>query len=96
MTSRAFGIKAEPFKFGGDIGFKYGFDDRARLSGSNRIRRGFRAGDQAERIDDDGLAGAGFARQQIEGIFKVDFQVIDESEVSDSKKAQHTSPVIRH
>src|SRR4030095_13779668 len=93
---RAFGIKASPLKFGGDIGFKYGFDDRSSLSRTNRIRRGFRAGDQAQRVDDDGFAGAGFSRQQIKGILKVDFQLIDESKVSNSKKAQHTSPVIRH
>ena len=46
---------------------------------------------QAERIDQDGLPCTGFTGKQIEGIFKVYFQLINEREISYSEKAQHTS-----
>jgi hypothetical protein len=83
-------IEAEPVQFGLHIGLEDRFDNGAAFAAANEAGRSLRAGKQAESIDDDGFTGAGFTGKKIEAFFKVQFEQIDESEITNAQKPQHT------
>jgi len=85
-----FGIETQSVEFGAEIDFKDGFNDRAAFPGANHFRRGFRAGEESESIDDYRFSGAGFPGQKIETVFKMDFELIDKCKISNAKEPQHT------
>jgi len=86
----AFGIESEAIEAGIDVCFKNGLDDGACLTGPDHFGRGFRAGQQSQGVDDNGLSGSGFAGKQVETGIEVKFELVDEGKISDAKKPQHT------
>src|SRR3954468_14783380 len=91
-----FAIQSEIFQRVTNVGFKYSFDNGARLSGAHHFRRGFGTGQQTESINDNRLSRTRFTGQEIESIAKVKFELVDKSEIPHPKKAQHTRRVISH
>src|SRR6476619_6273809 len=71
-----FRVKAKALEFNIEVGIEHSFNNRARFSGADGICRRLRAGNETQRIYNQGLSGSGFARQQIQSVVKVDFQVI--------------------
>ena len=90
MTSPPSESSPSRSRLGVDVCFEDGFDDGAGFAGPDHFGRGFRAGEQTQGVDDNGLSGAGFAGKQVETVFEVKFELIDESEISNAKKPQHT------
>src|SRR5262245_47441916 len=81
MVLHTLGVQAEPVEFDMQVRFEDGFDNRATLSGADHFRRRFRSCQECEGVNDDGFAGAGFARQEIKTFLEMKFEMIDEGEV---------------
>ena len=68
-----------------------GIEDRldagAVLTGTDEFGRGTPPDQQADRPDEDGLAGAGFARQHVEARFEIEFQAVDDGKVPDAQES---------
>lgn len=86
----AFRIKANALEAVCDVRLEDSFHDSARFSGSDSFRQRLRAGYQSESVDDNRLAGASLAGEQVKPVCEMDFEMIDQCEVADSKKTQHT------
>jgi len=84
------GIQTELFEFRAQIGLKNCFDNGSAFAGAHHLRRSFRAGKQAQSINDNGFSGSRFARKKIEAVLEMKFKVINESKISNAKKPQHT------
>ena len=56
---------------------------RLGLPGPDQLGRGARPRQQAHRVDDDGLARAGFAGDDVQAGPELDFQVLDDGDVAD-------------
>ena len=69
--------------------FEDRFDGGLRLAGANQI--GGRAGaeQQADRLDEDRLAGSGLAGQDVEAGLELDLDGLDHRKVADAEEAQH-------
>jgi hypothetical protein len=91
-----FGVKSEPLKFSAQIELEVRFNDRPAFAGADHFRRGLGSRKQAERVDDDGFSGSGLAGKEVKAFFEMKFQMIDESEISNANKSQHTRGVISH
>ena len=70
-------------------GFEDRFDRGEVFAGADQILSGASAEQQADGFDEDGLAGAGLARQDVERLFKVDGDRLDDREVADGQVADH-------
>ena len=70
-------------------GVEDGLDGRELLAGSHEIARRAGAEQQADRLDEDGLAGAGFTGQDGEPRLEVDLEPFDDGQVLNAQKAQH-------
>ncbi len=68
---------------GGDLG--------ALRAVAHHFRAGAAAGQQLQRIDQDGLAGAGFAGEHREPGTQLQLHVVDDGEVADLQMGQHRS-----
>ena len=53
------------------------------------VAAGAAAGDEQQRVDDDGFAGAGFAGQRGEAGFEFELGLIDEHEIAQLKVGEH-------
>ena len=71
------------------FGFEDRFDGGDVFAGANQILRGASAEQQADRLDEDGLAGAGLAGQDVERLFKIDGDRLDDRKVADGQVADH-------
>src|SRR6266568_5698503 len=85
----SFRVQSEAVEAGLDIGFENGFNHGARFTGADHFRRSLRSGQKSERVNDDGLSGACFAGEEIKTFFEVKLELIDQSKISNAKKAQH-------
>ncbi len=69
--------------------FEDRFDGRLRLAGADQIGRGAGAEQQADRLDEDRLARAGLAGQDVEAGLELDLDGLDDRKVADAEEAQH-------
>ena len=69
--------------------FEDRFDGGEVLAGAHQVGRRTAAQQEADGLDEDGLAGPGFARQDVERMFKLDRDRLDDRQVADGKVAQH-------
>jgi len=88
-TLQLIGIESEPLEFECQIRFEDGFDDCPAFTAANHFARGLGSGKQAQRVHNDGFAGTRFAGNEVETAFKMDLELIDESEIADAQKPQH-------
>ena len=65
------------------------FDGRGVLAGADEVARGAAAEQQADGLDEDRLAGAGFAGQDVQAGVELDLDRVDDREVLDAKEAEH-------
>ncbi len=65
------------------FGFEDRFDGREIFAGANEVLRRATAEQEPDGFDEDGFAGAGLARQDVERLFKVDGDRLDDREVAD-------------
>ena len=65
-------ISRRTISLGAVRGLEDGFDGGEVLAGSEQVLGGAAAEEQADGFDEDGLAGAGLAGQDVERWFKVD------------------------
>src|SRR5439155_1724433 len=65
------------------------FDDSLVGAGTNDVARGPLAEQQSERIDQHGLAGAGFTRQDVEAGGERERDVGDDGEIADAQLREH-------
>jgi len=70
-------------------GFEDGFDRRLSFAGSDEIQGCPRAQQQSDRLDEDGFARSGLARQNVEAGLELDVNGLDDSEVADTEETQH-------
>src|SRR5262249_40442035 len=64
--------------------------DRGPLrAGPDRLRPAAPAQDERQRVDQDRLAGAGLAREQVESWPQIEGQVADDGEIRDVQTAKH-------
>jgi hypothetical protein len=68
---------------------EHALDRRAVRTGTNEVRAGALTEQEAERADDDRLAGAGLARQHVEAARQRQRQRLDDGEVADAQLGQH-------
>ena len=73
--------------------FEDGFDGGQLLAGADQILRGAAAEEEPDGFDEDGFAGAGLARQDVERLFKVDGDRLDDRQVANGEIANHKSIV---
>ena len=64
-------------------------DRRDILAGTNEVARGPAAQQEADGLDENGLAGAGFSGQDVEAGLELDLRGVDDREAFDAEKAQH-------
>ncbi len=64
---------------------------RAGFPGTHHVCRGASTKEQAQRVDHDGFAAAGFASQQVESAVKMDSQALDHGIVFDNQLLQHAA-----
>ena len=69
--------------------FENRFDGGLRFAGSDEIGGGAGAEKQTDGFDEDGLAGAGLSRQDIEPGFELDLDGLDHRQVADAEETQH-------
>src|SRR5262249_3204075 len=85
-----FGIESESIQFLPQISFKNRFDHGSAFTRADHFGGRFRARKQTQCIDDNGFTSAGLAREEIEALFEVKFELIDEGKISNAKEPQHT------
>ena len=66
-----------------------GLDRRGVLAGADEVAGRAAAEQQADRLDEDRLAGAGFARQDVEAGLEFDLDGVDDRQVADAQEAKH-------
>ena len=66
-----------------------GFDGGRVLAGADEVARRAAAEEQADRLDEDRLARAGFAGQDVEARLELDLDGVDDREVRDAEEAEH-------
>ena len=73
-------------------------DGRLRLAGADQIGRRPGAEQQPDRLDEDRLARAGLARQDVEAGFELDVDGLDDRKVADAEEAQHVggTPIVSY
>ena len=59
------------------------------FAGANQVGRGAGAEQQPDGLDEDGLAGAGLAGQDVEAGLELDLDGLDHRKVADAEEAQH-------
>ena len=59
------------------------------LAGADEVARGAAAEQQADGLDEDRLAGAGLARQDVQAGVELDLDRVDDREVPDAQEAEH-------
>ena len=64
----------------------------AVLARPDEVGRGAAAEEQADRLDEDRLAGAGFAGQDVEARAELDLDRFDDGQVSDGEEPEHATP----
>ena len=58
-------------------------DGRGVLAGADEVGGGAAADEQADRADQDGLAGAGFAGQDVQARLELELEPVDDGQVAD-------------
>ena len=71
------------------------FDGRRVLAGPHEVARRSPAEQQADGFDQNRLAGAGFARQDVQARVEFDLDRVDDGEVPDAKEAEHDGRCVR-
>ena len=71
------------------FGFEDRFDGGEVFAGANQVLGRASAEQEPDGFDEDGLAGAGLARQDVERLFKVDGHRLDHREVADGQVSNH-------
>ena len=61
----------------------------ASSPGADEVGRRAAAEEQADRFDEDRLAGAGFAGEDVEAGLELDLDGVDDREVADAEEAKH-------
>ena len=85
------GVEAVGFEGGGEgfrIGVEESSDDGAVAAVANDVGRRFFAEEQGEGVDEDGLASAGFAGQEVKAGAALHDHVVDDGVVFDAKLEQ--------
>jgi sugar phosphate isomerase/epimerase len=72
-----------------DIAGEFGADEGLCGSGTDQLPGGPAAQHSAHGVDDDGLTGAGLARQGVEPREKPDVRLLDDGNILDVKQFQH-------
>ncbi len=67
-------------------------DGRDVFARPHEVARRARAKQQSDGFDEDRLAGARFARQDVQAGFELDLDFVDDREVLDAQVAQHGAP----
>ena len=65
------------------------FDGRGVFAGADEVAGRAPAEQQADRLDENGLAGAGFAGQDVQAGVELDLDRVDDREVPDAQEAKH-------
>ena len=55
------------------------------FAGADQVSRGAAADQQADRADQDGLAGAGLAGEDVEARLELELEAIDDGQIADAK-----------
>ena len=71
------------------VGLEDRFDGGGSLPGANQISRCARAEEQADRLDEDRLAGTSLAGQHVEAAVELDLDRLDDCEIADTEKEEH-------
>jgi hypothetical protein len=69
--------------------FEDRLDRRDRFAGAHEVGAGASADEQVDGFDDYGLAGAGFAGEDVQAGFELDFETFDDRQVAHAEKAKH-------
>src|SRR5207249_2133419 len=85
-----FRIQSKTIQLAPHICFEDRLDHGAAFAATNHFSGSLGSRKQSERIDDDGFSGSGFTGQKIETFFEVKLELVDQSEISNAKKPQHT------
>ena len=93
----AFGIDAVFFEdgFGAGRGLEDAGDDGFFRAVADHVGRGFAAHEEGQRVDEDGLAGAGFAGEEVEAGAERGDGVIDDGVVFSAQLDEHRSDLQR-
>src|SRR5262245_31397624 len=67
-------IETKRFELGRKFCVEDGFNHGAILTAADHLGRGLGSGKQTQRVDDDGFSSAGFAGEEIEAFFKMQFE----------------------
>src|SRR5262249_31365983 len=85
------GIQSQAVQLISNVDFENRFDDRAGFPAANHSGRRLGAREKPKRVHNQGFAGAGLTGKKTETAFKMKFELIDESKISDTKKTQHSN-----
>src|SRR5205814_936430 len=66
-----------------------GFYRRAVFAGANQVARRPAAQQQADGLDEDRFAGAGFAREDVQPRLELDLGGVNDGQVADAQEAEH-------
>ena len=66
-----------------------GLDRRRVLPGPDEVGRGAAADQQPDGADEDGLAGAGLAGQDVQAGLELELEAVDDGQIADGEEAEH-------
>ena len=69
--------------------FEDGLDGGGVLAGAHEVGAGAAADEQVDGFDEDGLAGAGFAGEDVQAGLEFDLEPVDDRQMAHAQEAKH-------